>query len=249
MSPENQQEERNSLLRTRLKAKVAQVRKYTFQAITSEGKVNLIIINITCLVCLYIGLGLVNVPYSFGIFWMFFSRIWMLTGNPQIRIRMKFVFIRTNMTPNYSICVSFISVTRCLYFSNGECSRCRLTHRCAASVCLVGGGYTFHLVQDKTVLQAFSLTVTYHTDGLHCYYNSSTLIQGRAFGDGNRFFTLDSWDRLSYSGLDNCFKYKFSRSLDLRKHTNSVVSSISCLLTITGRWLLVRLQALTSARI
>lgn len=27
-------------------------------------KVNLIIINITCLVCLYIGLGLVNVRYS-----------------------------------------------------------------------------------------------------------------------------------------------------------------------------------------
>lgn len=70
--------------RKRLKAKVVQVRKHTFQTILSEGKVltmyrnitirrtvlnvNLIIINITCLVCLYIGLGLVNVRYSFGIF-------------------------------------------------------------------------------------------------------------------------------------------------------------------------------------
>lgn len=59
-------------------------------------KVNLIIINITCPVSLYIGLGLVNVRYSFGIFWMFFSRILMLTGNPQIRIHIKFVLIRTN---------------------------------------------------------------------------------------------------------------------------------------------------------
>lgn len=36
-SSENQQEERNRVERKRLKAKVVQVRKHTFQTITSEG--------------------------------------------------------------------------------------------------------------------------------------------------------------------------------------------------------------------